>query len=109
MQKGIRDTREQEQENRIIYINNVIPSDFNYPKLNYGKNKIVTSKVFKHQYFKAIEKKHFNDLYLYATTSQKYTKINKVYNMEFCSKKFVRAVQAFCQLLFFNKYHRSGE
>ena len=48
MQKGIRDTREQDQENRIIYINNVIPSDFNYPKLNYGKNKIVTSKVYKH-------------------------------------------------------------
>ena len=43
--KGIRDKREDEQETRVIYINNIIPEGMNYAKLNYGKNKITTSKV----------------------------------------------------------------
>lgn len=44
--KGLRDTRQTYQEFRIIYLNNIKPSDYTGEEaLDYGDNCIVTSKV----------------------------------------------------------------
>ncbi len=44
--KGLRDNRENERDHRIIYVNNVKPSDYDGESpLKYTDNRIVTSKV----------------------------------------------------------------
>lgn len=46
-QKGLRDTRENEEEYRTIFVNNVRPDGYNGDvPLKYGDNEIVTSKVY---------------------------------------------------------------
>lgn len=94
--KGIKDSRELDQEYRVIYVNNVKPDDYTGEEpLDYATNEIVTSKVntVSHKFF------FFFWLFVYLQTI-----IIKVHSVELLAEKLLRTISSSCQFLF-SCYH----